>query len=264
MIKGVDISIHQGDINFDQLKTAVPFVIMKVTEGTGFMDRLFPRNQAEARRVGMLIGYYHFARPDLGNTPEAEADWFLATCKPQAGEVLCLDYEPPSNPSDVVAWCKTFLERVFYKTGTRPLIYLNQAQVKGFNWKPVIDGGYGLWLAAYTATLPATPWPFVAIQQNSNAGTVAGISARVDTNLFFGDAVAWKKYGLVAQIDPIELLKQQILDLQEQVVGIRKSRDDWKDKYGDLYQDHEIALEHIRELITAAKQIRDIATVVLE
>lgn len=244
MIKGIDISSHQGNINFDILKSAVDFVIIKATEGTGFTDSKFLRNQTEARRTGMLLGYYHFARPDLGNTPEAEADWFLSVCKPKKGEVLALDYEPPSYSGDTVSWCKKWLDRVYNKTGCRPLIYLNQTQVKNFNWKPIIDANYGLWLAAYTPTLPKTPWSVVAMQQTSSSGTISGIAGRVDTNLFFGDKTAFKKYGLPADIDPC--------------VAIKKELEELKIKYDSLVKDHKIALTHISKLIESLKTISSI------
>jgi GH25 family lysozyme M1 (1,4-beta-N-acetylmuramidase) len=198
---GNDISRWQGDVNFDTFKNNSQFVIIKSSEGNGFTDPKFTRNQAESRRVGLPLGYYHFARPDLGNTPEVEADYFLKIIgSPVEGEVYVLDYEPASNPGDVVAWCKAFLDRVLEKTGTKPLIYLNQSQVKSFNWQPVIDAGFGLWIAAYTFDpnkndVEIGKWPFAAIQQWTNKQSVPGISGNVDGNVFFGTIETFKKYG---------------------------------------------------------------------
>ena len=199
-ITGNDISHHQGDINFDVYRNNSFFLIMKATEGTSFTDPKLKRNQSEARRVGLPLGYYHFARPDANSNAENEAVYFLNVIGSlQEGEVLVLDYEPNWN-GDAVAWCKKWLDAVFARTGCRPLIYLNESQVRGFNWKPVVDGGYGLWIAKYTYdpnknTYNKGIWPFAAMQQWTNRQQVPGIAGNVDGNVFFGDQATFKKYG---------------------------------------------------------------------
>lgn len=199
MIKGVDISDYQGAPNFEQLKQATDFVIIKSSEGVGYKARELDRSQEEARRVGMGVGYYHFARPDLGNEPEDEAQFFINCIWPlRAGEVLVLDYEV--GFFDPVGWCKRFLDYLAaHLNGTKPLIYLNQSQIQNINWKPVIDGGYGLWVASYDNDPSDVhfdhAWPSVAMKQYTSSGTVAGISGKVDMNVFYGDIIQYKKYG---------------------------------------------------------------------
>lgn len=201
MILGNDVASYQGDINFDLYRNNSNFIIAKATEGTGFTDPKFKRNQSEARRVGILRGWYAFARPDLGNSAEAEADWFLSVVgQLQEGEILVLDYECPNQKPSHVAWCKAWLDRVYSRTGVRPLIYLNQSQVKQFDWKPVVDGGYGLWIAAYTYdpnnnNAQIGQWTFAAMQQWTNGQTVPGIPAVADGDVFFGSEQAFKSYG---------------------------------------------------------------------
>ncbi len=204
MLKGADISSYQETPNFDTLKTELDFVIIKASEGNGFGDPQLSRNQDEARRVGLLRGYYHFARPDLGNTPESEANWFLAVVgQLQDGEVLALDFEV--TYTDAVNWCKAFLDYVSSKTGCKPVIYLNQSQLLDFNWKPVIDGDYGLWLARYdndpNSLNVLTPWQTVAFKQYSSTGQLQGITSNVDLDTFFGlDIAIFKAYGYKAAI----------------------------------------------------------------
>lgn len=198
---GNDISRWQGDVNFDTFKNNTQFVIIKATEGNGFTDPKFKRNQTESRRVGLLLGYYHFARPDLGNTPEAEADYFLAIIGDlRENELLALDYECPNQVQAHVDWCRKFLDRIYSKTKVRPFIYLNQAQCKNFDWQKVIDGSFGLWLAAYTYdpnnnTVSMGKFPSMAMQQWSNKQSVPGTSGGIDGNVFFGTIETLKKYG---------------------------------------------------------------------
>lgn len=199
-IVGNDVASYQGDINYDVYKNNSHFIIVKATEGVGFVDPKFKRNQSEARRVNLPLGYYHFARPDLNANAEAEADHFLATLgQIYAGEVLVLDYEP-NWAGDAVTWCKRWLDRVFLKTNCRPLIYLNQNQLRTINWKAVSDGGYGLWVASYTYdpnnnNFITGSFTFAAMQQWTNRQQVPGIAGNVDGNVFFGDVATFKRYG---------------------------------------------------------------------
>lgn len=226
MIVGNDISKFQGDVNFDTYKNNSNFLIVKATEGVGYIDPKLVRNQSEARRVGLPLGYYSFARPDLGNPPEAEAQFFLDRVGTlREGEVLCLDYEV-SKIQTQVDWCKKWLDYVFQKTGVRPLIYMSESYVNGLNWQAVVDGGYGLWIAKYA--IPSSPdasfnkgkWPVVAMYQWSSSQQVPGISGNVDANVFYGDVVTFKKYGYkpVAPQPPVEDPKdKQIRDLTQQL-----------------------------------------------
>ena len=208
MIVGNDISKCQGDVNFDTYKKNTNFLIFKASEGTGYVDTKFTRNKSECQRVGLPYGTYHFARPDLGNSAVAEADYYLKTLGGlQAGEVLCLDYEPPNWSGDVVAWCLGFLKHVESKVNVKPFIYLNQSQAKSFNWKPVIDNGNALWLACYTGdpnnnACNTGGWSSMAMQQWTNAQTVPGISGNVDGDAFFGDINQFKKFGYQPVVVP--------------------------------------------------------------
>lgn len=201
MIVGNDVSaIGQGQIDFDTYKNNSNFVLVKASEGSAFADPQLSRNQSEARRVGMALGYYHFARPSYGNSPQAEADKFLAVIgQLKDGEVLALDYED-NYSGDAVAWCKAWLDYVTAKTGCKPLIYMDQSEVQKYNWKPVSDAGYGLWIASYTYdptknTAIIGSWSFAAMQQWTNKQSVPGISKITDGDVFFGDVPTFKKYG---------------------------------------------------------------------
>lgn len=205
MLHGTDISEFQGAPNWDTLNANSNFVMMRSCLGTLRQDKQFQRNRSEARRVqaaaGPLgIGYYHYAYPQYAvNTPQAEANFFCDNVLPlQPGEVLALDFEE-QYAGDTVAWCLAFLQTVQGRAGVKPLLYLNQSQVSGHNWQPVINAGFGLWLARYdysaSAPAPATAWPVVAMRQWTDKDTVAGISGAVDGDTFYGDFAAFAHYG---------------------------------------------------------------------
>lgn len=251
MLKGLDIASYQKDPDFVKVKAKWQFIITKVTEGTVYTNPFFAKSKAECRRLGLLLGYYHFAKPTAGNTPEKEAEYFLKQVGDiLPGECIFLDYE--ENYADCVKWCKAWLDYVFTKTGVKAPIYLNKSTVANFNWKPIIDAGYGLWLADYSykpdSAIPALPWAVCAFRQYSNQEVVDGIVAKTDANVFYGDEKAFKAYGYkgTTPVDPCAELQAKFNDLAEEIVGVRTSRDKWKKKAKDgekLIKDYKTTLE---------------------
>lgn len=199
ILKGVDISVYQHQPNFDVLKGSSDFVLIRSSYGNGYTDPQFSRNRDEARRVQLPHGFYHHAYPQY-NTAQAEALWFLNVVgTPQDGEILLLDFEEPYH-GNAVAWCKAFLGYLAaHLNGYKPLIYLNLLRIQNYNWKPIIDANYGLWLAFYDYNPNSnnwnTPWPVVTFRQWSDHERVRGIPTVVDADVFYGDAKALHAYG---------------------------------------------------------------------
>lgn len=202
MIVGNDISNAQGEVNFDTYSKNTNFLIAKATEGVGFIDAWYGNNRNQSRSHNIPFGSYHFARPDLGNSAQAEAKFFCQVIDGDAikeGEVLALDFEV--TYTDCVNWCKQWLDYVRdHYNGLKPYIYLNQAQLKQYDWKPIADAGYPLWLASYQADGVGYTGAFKSIimQQWTSSQKVPGISngtGNVDGDHFFGDLNQFKAYG---------------------------------------------------------------------
>lgn len=205
MLKGIDISKYQGQPDFDAISRDLDFVLMRSSIGCPdpgenpeqYRDSQFARNQSEARRVGILRGFYHAARPDF-NDPIPEAEQFVYSIGDlKAGEVVALDFEVSTN-KDVVDWCFQFLSRVYILTGIKPLLYIDLSHARGYDWSPVVQAGFGLWLARWDynpdGSAPATQWPVIAFRQYSNHESVGGLNP-VDGDVFYGDSGAFQKYG---------------------------------------------------------------------
>lgn len=197
-MNGIDIASYQAGIDL----SVVPcdFVIVKATEGTGYVNPDFTRAYAQAKNAGKCLGIYHYAN---GGDYQKEADYFLDRIGKRVGEaILCLDWEGKSNPafgSSDFAWCKSWLDYVYQKTGVRPLLYCSQSVAYKFN----NIGNYGLWIAQY-ADMNATgyqdkPWNEGAytcvIRQYSSCGRLNGWGGNLDLDKFYGDKDAWNKYA---------------------------------------------------------------------
>ena len=199
MLKGIDISHHQRGIT--KFGKDVDFVIIKATEGVGYVDDQCDRLYQQAKKDGKLLGVYHFARPDLNNSAIAEADWFIKNIQGYIKEaILVLDWE--SGYLGNVAWAKAFLDRVKEQTGIKALLYASRSPINSFDWSSVANADYGLWVADYGANTgsecnkPVVKWwPFYILWQYTSRGRVAGYNGNVDLNNFYGDAETWRKYA---------------------------------------------------------------------
>ena len=203
MLKGIDISHHQKGIDLGAIDT--DFVICKATEGNGYTDEMCDTFYQKAKSLGKKLGVYHFARPDLGNTAEAEADWFIKeTLGYHKEAMLILDWES-GNLQDTT-WARKWLDRVYSKTGVRPVIYMSASVMRSANWGDVVAGDYGLWVANYGSNdgtaqesvfdrYPLKHWSFYALWQYTSVGRLNGYSGNLDLNYFSGDESAWDKYA---------------------------------------------------------------------
>lgn len=203
MLKGIDISHHQNGINIGA--TGVDFVICKATEGNGYTDPCCDKLYQEAKRCGKKLGVYHFARPDLGNSAEAEADWFVSQIQGYIKEaMLVLDWERGNlnNPT----WVKAFCDRVYSKTGVKPVVYMSASPANSYDWSSVANDNYELWVANYGVNdgqpheeafnkYPLKYWNFYALWQYTSKGRVNGYNGNIDMNYFYGDSSAWDKYA---------------------------------------------------------------------
>lgn len=206
MLRGIDISKWQGS---GTSELGQDFVIIKATEGVGYTDPMCDKHYQEAKKLGKLLGVYHFARPGY-NDPIAEADWFVSQIEGYIGEaILVLDWEVEATWN--VEWAKKWLDRVFELTGVKPMIYMSASIVNGYDWSSVVNGDYGLWIAGYPAqyNVPNPPeptekdmpygigaWPFWAIWQYTSS------CGKLDRDIAPMDANAWRKYAAKAGSNP--------------------------------------------------------------
>lgn len=68
-INGVDVSHHNGKINWKKVKSECPnlaFVYVKCTEGATYVDPEFKANVYGAREQGFNVGVYHYFRMTSG------------------------------------------------------------------------------------------------------------------------------------------------------------------------------------------------------
>lgn len=97
---GIDISHHQGDIRWNELRTeGISFVIIKATEGEDFKDTRFKTNWKKSKEEGYRTGAYHFYR--FCKSGKEQALNFIETVPNQP------DNLPPAIDLEFGGNCKT-------------------------------------------------------------------------------------------------------------------------------------------------------------
>lgn len=194
---GIDISSHQGGLNIAAIWA--DFVIVKVSEGTGY-ENPFWRAQAEATlAAGKRLGLYHFANDeDAGE----QARFFLDRAKAYAGRTtFWLDWEADAvglGPGPALA----FLNQVAAETKSTPGFYTYQNVLSSFDWSAVA-AGFPLWVAGgpdysdYGRSYSDPPVPNVPywgggalVHQYTEDGYLPGYNSHLDLDRL-RDRAAW-------------------------------------------------------------------------
>lgn len=188
-IVGVDVSNHQGKIDWDALAASgVAFAYIKASEGGNFRDKSFARNWSEAKRVGIRRGAYHFFT--LCKSAAEQAQNFIEAV-PKDPEALppVVDAEhmgpciATMTPIDHVAMLGEFLGALEKHFDHRPLIYTT-AEFDSAMLEGTLDGER-FW--ARSLVVPPNfrrdQW---VIWQYHNRGRRSGVNGDLDLNVFRG------------------------------------------------------------------------------
>jgi len=194
---GIDISSHQGGLNIAAIWA--DFVIVKVSEGTGY-ENPFWRAQAEATlAANKRLGLYHFANDeDAGE----QARFFLDRAKAYAGRAtFWLDWEADAvglGPGPALA----FLNQVAAETKSTPGFYTYQNVLSSYDWSAVA-ARFPLWVAGgpdysdYGRSYSDPPTPTVPywgggalVHQYTEDGYLPGYSSHLDLDRL-RDRAAW-------------------------------------------------------------------------
>lgn len=202
ILQGIDVSIYQGDIEWDKVKEAgFDFVIIRcgfrgyVTASVN-ADANFRSNIQGALDAGLKVGVYFFSQAIDTEEALEEAnfvlnlidgydisfpviyDWEVVIDK-DGDPVRTAEIEPEQLTSNALVFC----ERI-EMAGYTPMIYCNK---KTAIWKYDLSmlEDIDIWLAEYSDT-PTYFYDF-EMWQYSSKGQVPGIEGNVDLNIAFKD-----------------------------------------------------------------------------
>lgn len=198
-IAGIDVSEHQGDIDWNAVKNAgIEFAIIRVgyrTYGGGeiTLDTTFEQNLRNADAAGIKTGVYFFSQAIDPEEAIEEADAVIDAIRPYnitypvifdweliVGDSARTDAMTVDNLADA---CISFCERV-KSAGYTPMIYQNKNTTMFKLDLPKLKD-YDFWLAEY-GDKPTYYYDY-QMWQYSSKGKVPGINGEVDMNISFKD-----------------------------------------------------------------------------
>lgn len=173
-------------------------VIIKATQGTGYVNPNCNGQWDVAKKAGKSLGLYHYAG---GGNAKAEANYFVKNIKNYVGQaILVLDWERTQNPAyGSKTWAKQFIDEVHRLTGVWCILYTGS---EGAAQCQAIKGTSGLWLAGYPYAKNASYTPpsmsvFNSLY-NAHGFNLVGWQYSdypVDHSVFFMDKNTWNKYA---------------------------------------------------------------------
>ncbi len=194
--KGIDVSHHQGVIDWDKVAAdGIKFAFVRVagrgygSAGNLFEDSLYKTNLKEAKAAGLQVGVYIYSQATTQKEARDEAAYIIKRIKGYDIDLpVVFDYEyypggrlakaklTDKQRTDI---CKAFCEAVKF-AGYEPMIYANKSMLEDDLNAASLENNYQIWLAHYTGTTDYegqyTYW------QHTSKGSVKGIQGNVDRN----------------------------------------------------------------------------------
>lgn len=195
-ILGIDVSTHQGEIDWQQVKdSGVEFAIIRVGfrgygNGKIVEDKHFIKNIKQATAAGIDLGFYFFSQAISEQEAKEEAQFVIERIKDYEvkypivfdmelvnGDCRIWDISTEQKTKIALAFCEEIKEN-----GYTPMIY---GSISWLLKEVLIDEvtKYPLWVAEYKQT-PTFPYSF-QMWQYTNVGKIDGINGNVDINLLF-------------------------------------------------------------------------------
>lgn len=197
---GIDVSVFQGDIDWDAVKNdGIDFVMLRVgyrgygQKGIMGKDDKFDSNYEGAKKAGLKVGAYFFSQATNESEAREEAAFVLDAVRDCPLDYpIAYDWEFVDNDEartndmtseDITVCAKAFCEAI-KSAGKVPVIYFN-CETGYFNYDLPQVKDYDFWLAEYYDT-PSFYYNY-KMWQYSKTGSVDGISGDVDMNISIVD-----------------------------------------------------------------------------
>ena len=187
--EGIDVSHYQGSINWDEVVrgTQMSYVYLKATEGASLVDDTYRRNLAEARRVGLSVGSYHFYRTNI-NWQEQFANLTSVVKREDQDLVPIIDIEHRGSVSSeaFIRDLKAFVAKVTEYYGKKPLLYTYHNFYNRYLLGEFSD--YHFMIARYRSDSPILDdGKDYIMWQYTSTGSIPGIKGNVDRSKIMGE-----------------------------------------------------------------------------
>jgi lysozyme len=186
-VDGLDVSNHQGVIDWKNVDARYKFVFVKATEAVTFVDKSFLENAEGVKRTGRMLGAYHFFHLNYDGAEQAEN--FINTVGDVVDLPPVIDFEFTGNPktfgkseTELVSELRKCINKLEEHYKCKIIIYTTR-DAYDFVIKDNIDNP--LWYRSIYIALNKD-MPNVLFWQYHNSARVNGIDTPVDLNVFRG------------------------------------------------------------------------------
>lgn len=196
MLKGIDVSVYQGNIDWGKVKPQIDFAILRCGLGDDIQsqdDKQFERNYSECTRLGIPFAVYFFSYAVNKAKVSKEIAHIkrLLNGKKITAPVYIdventngLDWRKISN-ADMLSIMQEFntqLNALGYKMG----IYSSRSAFWNEKMTDKWYDGISKWVAEYGDKVHDFTRTY-DIWQNSSKGRIDGINGNVDTNIMYNN-----------------------------------------------------------------------------
>lgn len=199
---GVDVSYHNGNIDWEELKDNVDFAIIRVGfrgyfDGKVHIDEKAKKNLKAANKAGVPVGVYFYTQAISPEEAMEEASFTVDVIKKYDISLpVFFDFEYASNKGKTTgrlykaklsskenteiinAFCKT-VQEAGYQSG----VYASSYMYRDFFKMNDLDENTYIWVADYNKSV--TYKGDYHMWQFSDKGSVDGIKKRVDENYWY-------------------------------------------------------------------------------
>ena len=255
---GLDVSEHQGNINWDNVKSQIDFVILRLgwigNKENHTLDEQFERNYSECKRLGIPIGVYVYNYCKSEETVKSGANWVLNKLQGKSLELpVYIDMEDDGKDTfklhtlgkDTLTNICIAFNTIIENAGLWAGVYANLDWYNNYLNKDTIKSKYTTWIAHYTNGTNKYEGEYDIWQKASN-GKINGIygnDGNVDINYMYRDLIA--EIGNTNVSTPSQTTKS-IIDLANEVIaGKYGDGEQRKQALGSLYNEVQAKVNEI-------------------
>ena len=190
---GIDVSHWQNTIDFNTLyySDTIDFMIIRAGQGTTIKDKQFERNYTEAKKYGIPLGVYLYAKAQTIEDAKKEANNLVNLLKGKSFELpIFYDVEEHENLDKnlITQMCLEFY-KILKLAGYKPGVYASKYYLLYKMNPSSLPSDCSIWVASYgknNGTLPTDVYKYYGkhdIWQYTSTGRVPGINGDVDCNI---------------------------------------------------------------------------------
>ncbi|MFG3611214.1 glycoside hydrolase family 25 protein [Rummeliibacillus stabekisii] len=241
----VDISHHQGTINWSKFSKAVDMVIIRTQDGSSVEDTMHTYNEQQAIKYKVPFGVYAFNRASSAAAARIEAKNFYQRANKNT-KFYVIDVETFSSSGSIGGSGESM----------RSVINAYVAQLRALTKKKIglyianhlyddlhldVTKFDFVWIPRYGVTPPSHPFD---MWQYTETGTVEGVSGKVDLNRLAGKkTLAWyigddpKKEEGTENIKKGELTITQYEELKKRIEELEKALGKKDSKVSEVHKE---------------------------